>query len=537
MTLHAVFTRNQNEVTTGELFQWDTGQQLCIEGLTDIDENTEVHFANNRMRQAIVKAGTYENNILTVEIPNEFLQSGGVIHGKAWVYVTESETVGQTIKTINIPIVPRTRPNDYVSPADPDSKGIVEQALEILRDGTKVSYITSATVNNATETGKVYYTTTDKALIIPVSAEFSQAQFRSRSSTSVDFPAWGTFDQIGWKRSDIDGWIEAAIESLEPEYIFVTEIPSNADHSKKYVLPDGYIWEWREGTPGTTYNAANLANINKTAVTGSSSTTLAAKNGVITSDLIPWDSSWTVVEPPGNNSTIAISGVSALAPVQYNSYGGALFVYYYRSDGSYIEARRPSTLQNVEYSDDQSIPIGTGQSYSFQLADSELYNLSNIGYIRIVLGISTSAITTQDVANLVINIPAYDVAGTSGGWINTGVKHPDYDSGLPDGGTAGQVLTKTADSTAWQDVNFSKALDVSSGQILYAVGDSITYGYGIGGNEYSWVKHVIQHNGYDAVNSRNLGQNGLGFCTNSTSNRDTDGVLVWYGILFRQNPN
>jgi len=208
MILHAIFTNNQNEVTTGELFQWDIGQQLCIEGLSGIDENTEVHFANNRMIQAIVKTGVYENDTLTVDIPNEFLQSGGVIHGKAWVYVTENSTIGKTIKTIKIPIVPRKRPNDYVSPADPDSKGIVEQALEILRDGTKVSYVTSATVNNATDNGKVYYTTTDKSLIIPVSAEFSQAQFRlardgkiyarrrSRPSTSVDFPAWGSFADI-----------------------------------------------------------------------------------------------------------------------------------------------------------------------------------------------------------------------------------------------------------------------------------------------------------------------------------------------------
>ena len=208
MILHAIFTNNQNEVTTGELFQWDIGQQLCIEGLSGIDENTEVHFANNRMIQAIVKTGVYENDTLTVDIPNEFLQSGGVIHGKAWVYVTDNSTIGKTIKTIKIPIVPRKRPNDYVSPTDPDSKGIVEQALEILRDGTKVSYITSATVDNATETGKVYYTTTDKALIIPVSAEFSQVQFRlardgkiyarrrSRPSTSVDFPPWGSFADI-----------------------------------------------------------------------------------------------------------------------------------------------------------------------------------------------------------------------------------------------------------------------------------------------------------------------------------------------------
>lgn len=226
MTLHAVFTRNQNEVTTGELFQWDTGQQLCIEGLSGIDENTEVHFANNRMIQAIVKTGTFEDNALTVDIPNEFLQSGGVIHGRAWVYVNENTAVGQTIRTINIPIVPRARPNDYVSPEDPDSKGIVEQALEILKDGTKVSYVTNATVDNATETGKVYYTTvgSSKALIVPVSGDSSQVQFRldrdgkiyarrrSRSSTSVDFPSWGIFEQTGWTSAEISAMIDSLVD-------------------------------------------------------------------------------------------------------------------------------------------------------------------------------------------------------------------------------------------------------------------------------------------------------------------------------------
>ena len=31
-----------------------------------------------------------------------------------------------------IPITPRKRPNDYVSPEDPDSQGIVDRALELL---------------------------------------------------------------------------------------------------------------------------------------------------------------------------------------------------------------------------------------------------------------------------------------------------------------------------------------------------------------------------------------------------------------------
>ena len=70
----------------------------------------------------------------------------------------------------------------------------------------KMEYVTSATVNNATETGKVYYTTTDKALIIPVSAEFSQAQFRlardgkiyarRREKRNGAYPEWGSFADI-----------------------------------------------------------------------------------------------------------------------------------------------------------------------------------------------------------------------------------------------------------------------------------------------------------------------------------------------------
>ena len=411
-----------------------------------------------------------------------------------------------------------------------------------------MGFLTAGNANNATENGKVYYTTTDKALIIPASAEFSQAQFRlardgkiyarrrSRSSTSVDFPPWGTFDQIGWERSDIDGWIEAAIESLEPEYIFVTEIPSNADHSKKYVLPDGYIWEWREGSAGVPYNA-NTGIINKRPPTNDSyEAAMLNQSGTLVSELIPFDASWKYSSDGsyGHLADIQISGINKLVP----AYNSSVIIYYYRRDngnslGAVLSAQM-HTLNNTPNTDDITLPV------QFSLMDQDIYfsgvDTSNpgatIGYVRVMIGISTAGnITENDVKDIVINVPFYDVPATSGGWVNTGVKHPDYDHGLPDGGTAGQVLTKTADGEAWQDIEFSNALNVQSGQILYAVGDSITYGYGIGGNEYSWVKHVIQHNGYDAVNSRNLSQNGLGFCTNSTSNNSLANIIGATGFF------
>lgn len=89
-----------------------------------------------------------------------------------------------------------------------------------------MGFLSSETVDNATETGKVYYTTvgSSKALIVPVSGDSSQVQFRldrdgkiyarrrSRSSTSVDFPAWGAFEQTGWTSAEISAMIDSLVD-------------------------------------------------------------------------------------------------------------------------------------------------------------------------------------------------------------------------------------------------------------------------------------------------------------------------------------
>ena len=53
---------------------------------------------------------------------------------KVWVHIRESESAAKTILEIHIPIIPRKRPNDYVSPEDPDAQGIIEQAVELLEN-------------------------------------------------------------------------------------------------------------------------------------------------------------------------------------------------------------------------------------------------------------------------------------------------------------------------------------------------------------------------------------------------------------------
>jgi hypothetical protein len=134
LIITADFSGEKPTVTTESLYQWDTGQRLKICGLNNIDENTQVHFANAYMIRAIVKEGTYSDGELVVDIPNEVLRYGNATPVKAWVYIN-SDTEGRyTIRTAHIPVIPRKCPNDYVSTEDPDAQGIIEHAVELLEN-------------------------------------------------------------------------------------------------------------------------------------------------------------------------------------------------------------------------------------------------------------------------------------------------------------------------------------------------------------------------------------------------------------------
>lgn len=316
-----------------------------------------------------------------------------------------------------------------------------------------------------------------------------------KADGALQMPSGGTAGQVLTKTASDTEW-----KDIPKEYEFVNEIPQNADHSQKYVLPDGYIYEWQEGSPSIPSNY-NTKLINQRPGThGTDKDYLTTESGVLCSSLIPFDASWKYDSDStyGSLANIQISGISELLPTYYDS---SIIVYYYkREDGSFIGAQRTANIYTLN-----DAPLGSSISLpvQFSLMDREVYfsgmDISNpgatIGYVRVLLGVSTSgAISENDIKDVMINVPFYDTPATSDGWVNTGVKHPYY---LKD-----------------------SIFDVSTDQVLYAVGDSITYGYGVGGNNYSWVKHVIDHNGYAAYGgdgSKNLGENNLGFCTNSTS--------------------
>lgn len=114
MTTDALFFDDIKEITTEKLYQYDIGQKLKISGF-DINENTEVHFKSPYSKIAKIATGTLNGSSLTVVIPDEFLESAG--NGKVWVCSIDENQV-TTIRTINIPVVERAKPDGYVSKAD-----------------------------------------------------------------------------------------------------------------------------------------------------------------------------------------------------------------------------------------------------------------------------------------------------------------------------------------------------------------------------------------------------------------------------------
>ena len=276
------------------------------------------------------------------------------------------------------------------------------------------------------------------------------------------------------------------------EYIFINsieDIPSNADHSQKYVLPDNYVVKWQQQYVTKKYNANNenaklnyMPNV-QTAVDVDPANKV---DGVLTSDKIPFNSDWA----SSSDRNLSIVNISGIDKIISRDYGGgivsSIFVYYYKTDGSYIVVKRSvelNSLGNIPLSQEITLPT------SFQIKDSNYGNtsFSEVGYVKIVIGVSTSSITEEDIKDVVINVPYYDTEELEWGWFKTDEVYSN-----------GEII------------------EPEKSKVLYAIGDSITYG-SQGSNpgtiNGSWIKHVIELNEYDTDKSKNLGLVGIGFDT------------------------
>lgn len=116
-----------NKYTVSDLYQWDTNRRLDIFGL-NLPSLPEIHFANGKMANAIVKRASWnDNGGITVKIPNVVLETPSPITVYVCCYEGEEFI---TRYSFVIKLKARTKPEDYF--AEDEEKIYSYNALENL---------------------------------------------------------------------------------------------------------------------------------------------------------------------------------------------------------------------------------------------------------------------------------------------------------------------------------------------------------------------------------------------------------------------
>lgn len=123
----AIFNPGDKSVTTEKLLQWDYGQILSIKGL-DLPKAVEIHFCVYTDSTTITTVGITTDDHTDVGIPDGLLRQDREL--RAYVYVADMEQ-GKTVRTVNIPIQSRQKPE---IPHTPEDTGIFREAIKAVND-------------------------------------------------------------------------------------------------------------------------------------------------------------------------------------------------------------------------------------------------------------------------------------------------------------------------------------------------------------------------------------------------------------------
>lgn len=123
----AIFNPGDKSITTEKLLQWDYGQVLSIRGL-DLPKAVEIHFCVYTDSTTIPAVGITTDDHTDVEIPDGLLQQEREL--RAYVYVADLEQ-GKTVRTVNIPIQSRQKPE---IPHAPEDTEIFREAIKAVNN-------------------------------------------------------------------------------------------------------------------------------------------------------------------------------------------------------------------------------------------------------------------------------------------------------------------------------------------------------------------------------------------------------------------
>ena len=298
-------------------------------------------------------------------------------------------------------------------------------------------------------------------------------------------------------------------ETVEEQLAWLAE---SGDTSKVYLMADGYIYAWMSKTVNIIHNAndgTGVLNQRPQSSGNMDSLTASNANGIFTIPPIRVDNSWATC-------IVNMSGITSLSTVLYRP----IWVFYYDADGNIVGDcglngfGDSSATVSLPY----SLDIAAGAKNGVKLWPSTTY-------VRMYFGIDgdKQAISVGDIDNFVVNFERLDSVEASYGWHSTGhmFNTDDYGHAIEQNAADVEVL-KTDVANLKEAV---KTTPSQSGAVWYAVGDSITKGYGVGA-ENCWVKYVMQYNGYDSEKSLNLGVSGIGFAKTDPNYSKTARTVV-----------
>ena len=123
----AIFSPGDKSITTKKVMQWDYGQVLSIKGL-DLPNAVEIHFCVYTDSTTIPAVGITTDDHTDVEIPDGLLRQDREL--RAYVYVADLEQ-GKTVRTVNIPIQSRQKPE---IPHTPEDTEVFREAIKAVND-------------------------------------------------------------------------------------------------------------------------------------------------------------------------------------------------------------------------------------------------------------------------------------------------------------------------------------------------------------------------------------------------------------------
>nr|DAO87662.1 MAG TPA: hypothetical protein [Caudoviricetes sp.] len=223
-----------NAYVTDSLYQWDKDRILSINGL-NLDVAPEIHFTNISMQRAVARQSVLSDGVVTVKIPNSFLQVALTI--MAYIGIWEGDTF-RTVEVVEIPVIPRVKPSDYTL-TDDDEEVYSFNRLEAL-----VSDLSSKNDDNTKKIdiviGRIdtHDSDIEKLKQNISSLEQVDVQIKSDLGKITDYIVEQDDTENGYYRK----WASGILEQWT--HVSRTGIPINTKYGSTVIYTGQYRWEF-----------------------------------------------------------------------------------------------------------------------------------------------------------------------------------------------------------------------------------------------------------------------------------------------------